>query len=113
MLICFEVADEAIASAKHINMLREECHEKLIASGSFKHRHSFSLLDMLFQNPITTIQNVKTQLQVTLPTATAVVDHLVELDILQDYSPTKKRMKRFGFTEYIKILERGTELEER
>ena len=75
--------------------------------GSGKHS---ALLNALFETPIITKKEVSKKLDVSLPTAGALIDSFCELEILQDASPDKKRYKTYIFNEYLKILQKGTEI---
>ena len=104
-----EVADEAISSAKQILSLREECMKKVINSNAPGYKNGIKLLDSLFETPITTKVHARKYLNLSLPTASSIVDHFVNLGILSDYTPNRQRKKRYVFASYLKILERGTE----
>jgi Fic family protein len=104
-----EVSDGAITSARQILSLREKSMEELMKNTAIGHKNSVKLLDSLFDNPVTTKLHTKELLGTSLPTAGSVVDQFVDLGILHDYTPERQRKKKYVFTDYMKILEIGTE----
>ena len=104
-----QVADEATQSASEIMKLKEMIMEKIQRETSGK-ANSVLLLDLLFRMPIITINLVKDELKVSYPTAKALTEHFREAKIIRCIDDSILRNKRYIFTEYVAILERGTEV---
>ena len=104
-----QVADEATQSASEIMKLKEMIMEKIQKETSGK-ANSVLLLDLLFRMPIITINLVKDELKVSYPTAKALTEHFREAKIIRCIDDSILRNKRCIFTEYVAILERGTEV---
>lgn len=102
-----ETSEEAIETAKEILMLKKAC-EELIAKYNNNYRQ---LLEMLFNTPIVSKQEVAEKLGISQPTANRIVDHFCDLKILVDTRPDRKRYKNYAFASYIGILNRGTEIQ--
>lgn len=102
-----EVADEATDSAKKTIKLRDRCRERLIEKNNTNYT---KLLDVLFTNPIISKNDVKKILNVSYPTASAIVEEFYAIDILEDMTPDKQRNKKYVFEEYVSMLKRGTEI---
>lgn len=102
-----EVSDEATQTAKDILALKEDC-EKIIAFRSNLNDQKF--LDALFERPIISKREVAELLGVTDVTAGRIVDDFCKLNILEDATPGKQRYKKFAFSKYIDLLNRGTEI---
>jgi len=101
------VADEATDSGKKIIALKERCASiKEFQSNT----HASQLLDYLFIHPTLSKQEMVSRLGISYPTAGSLVNKFLDLKILVDFSPEKKRMKLYGFKDYIDILNEGTEL---
>lgn len=104
-----QVADEATQSASEIMKLKEMIMEKIQKETSGK-ANSVLLLDLLFRMPIITINVVKDELKVSYPTAKALTEHFREAKIIRCIDDSILRNKMYIFTEYVAILERGTEV---
>lgn len=104
-----EVADEASSSASAILNLQREYTEKLYKEESGNGNYQ-KLLTELFENPFVRRTDVVELLNVTNPTAGAIIDTFCKMGILVDCSPDKSRNKLYAFRKYIEILEKGTEL---
>ncbi len=102
-----EVSDEATITAKDILGLKTYYEEKLRGLSNL---HATHLFEYLFEEPYINKNKVKEYLDVSYPTAGKIVDEFCELGILRDYTPHQQRNKAYYFTEYLKILNRGTEL---
>ena len=68
------------------------------------------LLNKLFELPRIQRTDVVERLGVTNPTAGHILEVFCQSGILTDMTPEKARNKTYAFSEYIKILNRGTEL---
>jgi len=102
------VSDEATKSAKEILALKTVVQEELCNTGSVA---GVTLLEKLFYQPVITKRQAADLLNVTQPTARSMVDNFVERGILFDIDPDRQRNKRYVFSEYLAILQKGTELE--
>lgn len=101
------VSDEATESAKLIIQLKEKYAQVL----SEKTNNNYiKLLDHLFETPFISKNNAAEFLQISYPTASAIIEEYVRQNILTDITPHQQRNKRYCFVEYVDILNRGTEL---
>jgi Fic family protein len=106
-----EIADESINTVKEIIAIKERYSKLLYEKNN--NSNCQKLLDALFISPIVTKNSVGSILDVSYPTASAVVDEFCDLKVLHDPKPEQMRNKRFYFSDYIAILEKGTEQYER
>ena len=103
------VSDEAVSSAKSILELKERGQQKL--NERIKNNSNYMrMFEYLFSEPIINRADVMDLLGVSAPTATNVVNVLVQLGILVDITPERKRKKLYSFRDYYEILSKGTEL---
>ena len=68
------------------------------------------LLDNIFMYPFISITDVADMLHISHPTASKMIDTFCNFGILIDITPNQKRNKRYAFSTYLEILNRGTEL---
>ncbi len=101
------VADEATQSAKEILALKARIQKNLYSEGN---PSGVNLLEKLFYHPVITRKQIAGLLSVTPPTAGALIEDFVEKGILSDLNPMRQRNKRYVFSEYLGILQKGTEL---
>lgn len=101
-------SDEATGTVKEIIELKTRC-EKLITNKGYSKAYSI-LLDDLFKHPVVSKNNLTDILGVSYPTVSKMVDDFCADNILQDVTPDQKRNKRYVFSAYMEILNRGTEL---
>lgn len=103
------VSDEATEAAKQIIALKNN-YSQILYEKDRSNSNYQRLLDSLFENPVITKKEVAKQINVSTPTAGAIVDTFCELGILKDLTPEKTRYKTYAFEKYLAILEKGTEL---
>lgn len=104
-----EVADESTESARAIIELKETCSNELYAKDGGNSNFQ-KLLARLFEQPHIRRNDVESILGVSNPTAGSILNVFCDLKILEDLTPQKSRNKTYAFTEYIKILNKGTEV---
>lgn len=102
------VSDEATNSATAILMLRDRYSNELsrIAGSNSNYQ---KLLDYLFEVPVIGRKEIIDILSVSSPTAGELIDRFCSIGILRDVTPEKQRNKKYHFSEYLYILEKGTE----
>lgn len=101
-------ADEATSTAKEIIELKA-IYENRIVSNGYTAVYNI-LLDTMFRYPFIIVSDAANMLKVSYPTASKIVDNFCKLDILLDVTPNQKRNKRYAFSTYLEILNRGTEV---
>jgi Fic family protein len=101
-----EVSREAGSAAKEIIDLKEKNIEILVQN-DFAGANAIKLANMIFSKPIVSIPEVATDLGVSSPTALKLVRKFEELGILAEITG-KQRFKKYLFTDYLTIIERGT-----
>ena len=104
-----EISDESTKSAKEILALQKQCSDILLRKEG-NHSHYQILLNDLFEKPFIQRNDVMTLLNVSNPTAGAIIDVFCDAKILFDLTPRRSRNKLYAFSEYINILNKGTEL---
>lgn len=103
------VSDEAVSSAKAIIALKDSLTINLNKKDP-GNNHYRRLLDRLFEMPFINRTEVMSFLNVSNPTAGAIIDTFCRLGILTDILPERKRNKFYKFSPYLTILQEGTEL---
>ena len=103
-----ETADEATNTAKQILKLKEEQSRELYSLHN--NTTHMRLYEMLYNSPVITKRRAKELLNVSYPTAGSIIEDFCNMKILIDTTPNQRRNKNYIFIEYVKILERGTEL---
>lgn len=101
-----EVSREAGSAAKEIIDLKEKIIEILVQN-DFAGANAVKLANMIFNKPIISIPEVSKDLGVSSPTALKLVKKFEDLGILAEITG-KQRFKKYLFTDYITIIERGT-----
>jgi Fic family protein len=104
-----EVSVEASETAKKILALKE-AHSSLINGGDLRNAaNGLKLLEKLYEQPIVTARMTEEYLEVSYPTANALLNELCTLGILTT-DEKKQRNKKYSYTPYIELLQVGTEL---
>jgi Fic family protein len=106
MLGIKETAEGAVATAQRLAQIFSEDRERIHSLG----RISGSALRVhhaLQQHPIQTITTAATRTTLTVPTVTAVMNHLVAAGIVRELTG-KSRGRVFGYERYLKVLNEGT-----
>ena len=98
-----EVAAEAHATAGRIVTVRE-AHRALLQRAGKAGANLLRLLDLMYEHPVLTARVVEKRLAVTFPTATSLIDRLVELKLLQE-TTGKKRGRRYSYEPYLRLFE--------
>ncbi|MBN2134725.1 MAG: Fic family protein [Acidobacteria bacterium] len=103
-----ETSENALHSAREIIALKEKTIEKLILfkAGGI---NAVKLIDHLFEDPTISVKEVSELLNVSNVTANKLVNRLEEIGILMEFTG-KKRYKKYVFTDFVRIIERGTQI---
>ena len=103
------VSDEATEAAKQIIALKT-MYSKVLYDQDKSNSNYQRLLDQLFEYPVLTKKEAAEYIDVSTPTAGTIIETFCELGILTDLTPEKARYKTYAFSQYLAILEKGTEL---
>lgn len=98
-----QVATEATETATRILELREKDRNILARSLGRRSGNALRLLDDLFQRPLVTAKVVERTLDVSQPTASALVRDVADLGILQELTG-RKRYRVFAYREYLDLF---------
>lgn len=104
-----EVADQATISAKAILELKNTLTDQFRLMDN-NNGYYLRLFDVLFEHPFVTRADVIKLLSVSNPTAGNVIATFCNMNILLDITPERSRNKLYAFIDYIRILDKGTEL---
>ena len=97
------VADGATRTACDIVNLREETRDRISPLLGRRSGNALQLLDHLFKNPYVIVNHVQTALEVSQPTANALVAALEEIGVLVE-TTGRKRNRVFAFEDYLKLF---------
>lgn len=100
-------AEGATNSATQILAMKDR-YEKQLSEMPGNNNNSHRLLDLLFEMPRISRADVKDRLEISSPTAGALLEQFENLGILADITPERQRNKRYSFAEYVSLLEEGT-----
>lgn len=104
-----EISDEALTTAQEIISLKENVTGRLFTVGKAS-LLAFRLADHLFQSPVITVPQVQEALKTNRQTAYDLIHTFEDLGIIIEMTG-KKRYKKYLFSEYIKIIEKGCDWE--
>lgn len=97
-----ETSQEAVEIARRIVLLKEDDLKKINALGRMS-SNALSIYNRLFDNPITTIEEVTRRLDISVATSGRLLDRLCEVGILNNLG-NRKRNKIFVYKKYIEIF---------
>lgn len=103
-----ETSENALDSAREIIALKESTINKLIEFrvGGI---NAVKLIDQLFIDPTVSVREVAGVLDVSNVTANKLVNRLEEMGILVEFTG-RKRYKKYVFADFVRIIERGTQI---
>jgi len=100
------VSGEALAAAREIIGLKEKLVDSLVHN-NVGGLNAVRLLDLLFAKPVITVGDISSGLGISHQPAYDLVNQFEKLGILREITG-KKRYKKYLFSEYLRIIERGT-----
>lgn len=100
------VSGEALAAAREIISLKENLIDSLVHN-NVGGLNAVRLLDLLFAKPVITVGDISSGLGISHQPAYDLVNRFEKLGILREITG-KKRYKKYLFSEYLRIIERGT-----
>ena len=103
-----EVSNNSINAARKIIQLKESILEKLL-EGRVSSIHAVKLIDLLYEQPVISINDVADFLEITHQSANNLVTRFEDIGILTEITG-KQRYKRYIFIEYVRIIQEGTQL---
>jgi Fic family protein len=98
-----QVAKEATETATKIVELRERDRTRLASALGRRAGNALAVLDLLFRQPIISSQAIEKLLNVSQPTASALVRDLVDAHLLIEMTG-KQRNRRFAYAEYLMLF---------
>lgn len=102
-----DTAGQAVDTAREIMTLFEKDRTAIQTLGRGA-PSVFRVHDLLQRRPIVTIQAASNELGLSLPTIGKALDHLVGLGIVRELTG-KRRNRVFAYSNYLAVLDRGTE----
>ncbi len=98
-----QVATEATETATRIMQLREHDRGRIIDALGRRSGNGLALLDELFERPVVRTKAVEQMLQVSQPTASALVRDLLQLGLLRELTG-KQRYRVFAYADYLNLF---------
>lgn len=98
-----ETSKKGIDTFKSILKLKEEIEDKKLVVLGAKLTNAKLLMKYLYKKPVVTAQEIKGQLNVSLPTANSLLADFERLKILKEKTGWK-RNREFEFTEYLDLF---------
>ncbi len=98
-----ETSKNGIDTFKSILKLKEEIDDKKLVTLGAKLTNAKLLMKYLYKKPVVTAQEIKEQLNVSLPTANSLLADFEKLEILKEKTGWK-RNREFEFTEYLDLF---------
>lgn len=98
-----ETSEKGISTFKKILSLKERIEDELLPVLGKKLPTAKQLMKYLYRKPVVSVQEIKEELKVSLPTANSLIADLVKLKILTEKTGFK-RNREFEFTEYLNLF---------
>lgn len=103
------MSKQAIKTISELSKVKEECI-KLIDMGSSRGKvNHMRFLSLLLKHPYIDSGDVISELKVSKPTASKLIQDFVNMGIVSSISKEKQRYVAYRFDKYVDILESGTE----
>lgn len=99
-----ETAEEAIATAKEITILRESDMQKIQSLGKNTAEKAIIILPRLFELPIVNVAKIQEWTGFTRQGAQKVIDRFIEMGILSPKDENKKYGRSFMYRRYLDIF---------
>jgi Fic family protein len=104
----WQVSQDASGTAHQILTMREQ-HRRTIQATLSGSVNGLELLDHLYEMPFLSVDNAKTVLNVSYPTANSLINNLAEIGLLREVTG-QQRNRLFEYTEYVNLMRKGTDL---
>ncbi|MDP9343548.1 MAG: Fic family protein [Actinomycetota bacterium] len=102
-----QVATEATETATRISDLRERDRARVGVGLGRRAASALTLLDRLFRQPVVSVKLVQELLQVSQPTAAALLRELAEVGLLREVTG-RRRNRLFAYREYLDLFPGAT-----
>lgn len=103
-----EVSNNSIDTAKKVIKLKQDLIEKLLEN-NISGVHAVKLVDILFDRPVITVTEVSEYVGMSRQAANTLVKKFENVEILREITG-RKRYKKYIFSNYVRIIEKGTHI---
>ena len=103
-----EVSNDSIDTAKRIIELKQNLIEKLLEN-NVGGVHAVKLIDILFDHPVITVTEISELIGISRQAANKLTSKFEEMNILTEITG-KKRYKKYTFVDFVRIIEKGTQI---
>ncbi|MDA0659061.1 MAG: Fic family protein [Planctomycetota bacterium] len=100
----FDVSQSATNTAQAILHMREQHRQAIAEKLGTRAAYGLKLLDILFEQPILSVQAVEERLECAYVTANKIIDQLVELNVLREFTGGQ-RNRRYRYEPYVALFE--------
>lgn len=100
----FDVSQSATQTAQAILHMREQHRQSISDKLGTRAAYGLKLLDILFEQPILSVQAVEERLECAYVTANKIIDQLAELDLLREFTGGQ-RNRRYRYEPYVALFE--------
>ena len=98
-----ETSDKSIITFKEILKLKEKVEDKILPGLGKKLPTAKQLMKYLYKKPVVNVQEIQTELRVSLPTANSIIADFERLKILKEKTGWK-RNREFEFSDYLNLF---------
>ena len=98
-----ETSEKGMNTFKAILKLKENIEDRILSGLGKKLPSARHLIKYLYKRPVVSVQDVKDELNVSLPTANSIISDFERLKILEEKTGWK-RNREFEFTEYLNFF---------
>lgn len=98
-----ETSDKSIITFKEILKLKEKIEDKILPGLGKKLPTAKQLMKYLYKKPVVNVQEIQTELKVSLPTANSIIADFERLKILKEKTGWK-RNREFELSDYLNLF---------
>jgi Fic family protein len=102
-----ETAEQAAATARDL-IAMFDAHRQAIARLGRAAPSALRVHELMQARPLVTIQTVSQKLAVSFPTASTALENLAHINVVRE-STGRQRGRIYAYSEYLALLDRGTE----